>query len=57
MPLYYPSGEVQHLFKRVILNLDKETGISVMKIALNLILAPVMMQSKVSISRMKTMII
>ena len=37
--------------QRAILNLDKETGISVMKIVPKLDTGPVMMQSKVSISK------
>ena len=39
-----------HPIQRAILNLDKETGISIMKILPKLDSGPIMMQSKINIS-------
>ena len=50
MPHYSLSGEVLRLSQRSIMNLDKETGISIMKIVPKLDAGPVMMKKNVKIS-------
>ena len=47
MLLYYQNGEEQLQFRRAIINLDNETGISIMKIVPKLDAGPVMMKSKI----------
>ena len=54
MPHYSLSGEEQLPIQRSIMNLDKETGISIMKIVPKLDAGPVMMKKNVQISEKQT---
>ena len=46
---YYPNGEEKHQLKSI-LNMDKETGISIMKIVPELDAGPVLLNSKIKIT-------